>query len=165
MNIISIIAVLDEQGGIGANNQLLTYLPADLKYFKAVTMGKPIIMGRRTYESIGKPLPGRKNIVISSTLKPQAELTVLTSLEQALELTQNEPEIMIIGGGQLYAEAIGLASRLYITKIHQQFAADVFFPAIDRATWECIEETIHSHDEKNQYDMSFLIYERKGLSK
>lgn len=165
MNIISIIAATDEQGGIGANNQLLTYLPADLKYFKAVTMGKPIIMGRRTYESIGKPLPGRKNIVISSTLKPQAELTVLTSLEQALELTQSEPEIMIIGGGQLYAEAIGFASRLYITKIHQQFAADVFFPAIDLAIWKCIEETIHPHDEKNQYDMSFLIYERKGSFK
>lgn len=161
MSMISLIAAIDEQGGIGANNQLLTYLPADLKYFKAATMGKPIIMGRRTYESIGKPLPGRKNIVISSTLKPQAELTVLTSLKLAVDLTQNEPEIMIIGGGQLYAEAIGLASRLYITKIHYQFAADVFFPTIDLATWECKEETMHFQDEKNQHDMSFLIYERK----
>ncbi|RUR12443.1 dihydrofolate reductase [Legionella sp. km772] len=161
MALISLIAALDEQNGIGINNQLLTHLPADLKYFKAVTMGKPIIMGRRTYESIGKPLPGRKNIVISKTLGPQNGLTVLSNLEQALELTKDEPEIMIIGGGQLFAKAILQASRLYITKIHHHFNADVFFPPIEHSIWKCTEEQKHGKDEKNPYDMSFLIYERK----
>lgn len=163
MTTISLIAAIDEQGGIGVNNQLLTHLPADLKYFKSVTMGKPIIMGRRTYESIGKPLPGRRNIIISTTLTSQSEISVVAKLDQALELTKNEPEVMVIGGGQLFAETINLATRLYITKIHHYFDADVFFPPIDQTIWECKQERWQSRDEKNQYDMTFTIYERKTL--
>lgn len=165
MSIISLIAAIDEQGGIGFNNQLLTHLPADLKYFKTVTMGKPIIMGRRTYESIGRPLPGRKNIVLSRTLAEHAELTIVSELQQAITLTQNEPEIMIIGGGQLFSEALALASRLYITKIHHQFPADVFFPMIDEQLWQCRSETKLERDEQNPYDLSFLIYEPKSSAK
>ncbi len=165
MTAISLIAAIDEAGGIGINNQLLVHLPADLKYFKAVTMGKPIIMGRRTYESIGKPLPGRKNIIISSSLAPDDNIIIFSQLEQALELTKDELEVMIIGGAQLFSETIHLARRLYITKIHHQFNADVYFPAINQELWECTEQQWQSHDEKNQYDMTFCIYERKNLSK
>ena len=140
MCIISLIAVLDENGGIGFNNQLLTHLPADLKYFKSVTLGKPIIMGRRTYESIGMPLPGRENIIVSRTLTQQAEIFVFSNLEQALAHTKNKPEVMIIGGGQLFAEALPFATRLYITRVHHHFKADVFFPPINWTLWECKEE-------------------------
>lgn len=161
MREISLIAAVDEAGGIGANNQLLVHLPADLKYFKATTLGKPIIMGRKTYESIGRPLAERKNIVISSRLIENAELTVVPSLKKALQLTQNIHEVMIIGGAQLYAEAIHHATRLYITRIHHQFNADTFFPAIDSNIWKCTRQEIQQHDDKNQYDMTFCIYERK----
>jgi dihydrofolate reductase len=160
MTTISLIAALDEAGGIGSNNQLLVHLPADLKYFKAITMGKPIIMGRRTYESIGKPLPGRMNIIISSHLTSSNEIAVVSSLAEALELTKHLPEIMIIGGGQLFADTINRADRLYITTIHHQFRADVYFPNIDLNTWICKEKRFQSRDDKNQYDISFSIYER-----
>jgi dihydrofolate reductase len=161
MREISIIAATDEGGGIGHNNQLLVHMPADLKYFKSVTMGKPIIMGRKTYESIGRPLPGRKNIIISSTLKSNDKITVVSSVEQALEITKDDPEIMIIGGAQLYADTINKATRLYITKIHHQFPADVYFPAIDTALWQCTDERLQKRDESNPFDMTVTIYTRK----
>jgi dihydrofolate reductase len=161
MSEISLIAAVDEAGGIGANNQLLTYLPADLKYFKSTTLHKPIIMGRKTYESIGKPLPERKNIVISSRLTESSGVTVVPSLKQALLLTQDMPEVMVIGGAQLYAEAIHYATRLYITRIHHRFKADTFFPTIDSAIWKCTQQEMQKHDDKNQYDMTFCLYERK----
>ncbi len=165
MSLISLIAALDEQGGIGFNNQLLAHLPADLKYFKSVTMGKSIIMGRHTYESIGKPLPGRNNIIISKTLKSEAGITVFNELEPALDSTKKEAEIFIIGGGCLFASTFSLANRLYITKIHHQFNADVFFPVIDHTIWLCKEKRKYNRDEKNDYDMTFYIYERKvGLA-
>ena len=160
MTVISLIAALDEKGGIGFNNQLLTHLPADLKYFKTATMGKPIIMGRRTYESIGKPLPGRQNIIISQTMTELSGVLVFSDLNLAIEHTKNEPEIMIIGGAQLFAIASALANRMYLTKIHHEFRADVFFPTIDLTSWICIEQKEHVKDEKNPYDLTFYIYER-----
>jgi dihydrofolate reductase len=161
MTKISLIAAIDEEGGIGSNNQLLAHIPADLKYFKAVTMGKPIIMGRNTYESIGRPLPGRKNIIISSILKSNDQITVLPTITAALEYTKTNLEVMIIGGAQIFAESIKLATCLYITKIHHQFHADVFFPAIDPLYWDCKEISSLTHDEINPYDLSFCIYERR----
>lgn len=163
MNEISIIAAIDEAGGIGAKNQLLAYLPADLRYFKSKTIGKPIIMGRRTYESIGRPLPERHNIVVSKSLSSEKGVTIVTSLREALLLAKESPETMVIGGAQLYAEAIYYATRLYITTIHHQFEADVFFPEIDPSIWMCTQEIIQMHDEKNLYDMTFSIYQRKAL--
>ena len=160
MTVISLIAALDEKGGIGFNNQLLTHLPADLKYFKTATMGKPIIMGRRTYESIGKPLPGRQNIIISQTMTELSGVLVFSDLNLAIEHTKNETEIMIIGGAQLFAIASALANRMYLTKIHHEFRADVFFPTIDLTSWICIEQKEHVKDEKNPYDLTFYIYER-----
>lgn len=158
--IISLIAAIDEAGGIGSNNQLLAYLPADLKYFKSVTLGKPIIMGRKTYESIGRPLPERDNIVISTRLDATKGITIVPSLNQAIELLKDVPEIMIIGGAQLYAEAINYAKRLYITHIDHQFEADTFFPPIDLAQWTCTQKMPGPQDAKNPFAITFCIYER-----
>ncbi len=157
---ISIIAALDEQNGIGYGNALLCHLPADLSYFKKMTMGKPIIMGRKTYESIGRPLPGRDNIVISQTLPVQIGITVVRSIKTAISLTQQYSEIFIIGGSQIFQETIEEATNLYITRIHHSFTADCYFPVIDPKEWVCISEELRVKDEANPYNMSFLIYER-----
>ncbi|WP_058533991.1 dihydrofolate reductase [Legionella saoudiensis] len=161
MSIISLIAALDEASGIGVNNQLLCHLPADLQHFKTLTMGKPIIMGRKTFESIGKPLPGRLNIVLSNSCSAIEGVIVVNSLERALAETKGIPEIMIIGGEQLFKDAMTIANRLYITRIHHQFSADVFFPNIDENLWTCTNKVFRPQDEKNLYDMSFYTYERK----
>lgn len=158
--IISLIAALDEAGGIGYNNKLLTHLPADLKYFKTVTMSKPIVMGRHTYESIGKPLAGRMNIIISKQLKTEAGIAVVPNLAEALKLIDS-PEVMIIGGGQLYAETIDIADRLYLTTIHHQFPADIFFPNVDLSRWRLKESHFQKQDDANPYDLTFSIYEKQ----
>ncbi|KTD79395.1 dihydrofolate reductase [Legionella waltersii] len=159
MPIISLIAALDEAGGIGLNNQLLCHLPADLQYFKSTTMGKPIIMGRKTFESIGKPLPGRENIILSTTLNKISGALVIDSLDKALVCLQDAPEIMIIGGEKIYKQAITFANRLYITKIHHLFNADAFFPKIREDEWHCLRSEFRQHDEKNKYDLTFMLYE------
>ena len=161
MTQISIIAAIDEANGLGFNNQLLCHLPADLQYFKTITMGKPIIMGRKTFESIGKPLPGRLNIVLSHTQKAIHDVLLCTSLDQAINEARDYPELMIIGGEQLFTEGMNRATRLYLTQIHHQFNADVFFPNINEAQWKCTSKNFHQKDSKNKYDMSFLIYEKK----
>jgi dihydrofolate reductase len=161
MSIISLIAAIDETGGIGINNQLLCHLPADLQHFKTITMGKPIIMGRKTYESIGRPLPGRLNIVLTRSYLPIEGVEIAHSLDEALIKTKDIPEVMIIGGEQLFKDAMAIANRLYITRIHHQLTADVFFPNIDENLWACANNVFRQHDEKNKYDMSFYIYERK----
>ncbi|WP_133136265.1 dihydrofolate reductase [Legionella rowbothamii] len=161
MSIVSLIAAIDENGGIGINNQLLCHLPADLQHFKTTTMGKPIIMGRKTYESIGRPLPGRLNIVLTRSSLHIDGVEIIHSLEKALAATKNFPEVMIIGGEQLFNDAMAKANRLYITRVHHQFTADVFFPHIDENVWACANNVFRPHDEKNQYDMSFYMYERK----
>ena len=160
MSTISLIAAVDENNGLGINNQLLCHLSADLQHFKAITLGKPIIMGRGTFDSIGKPLPGRLNIVLSHKTSAIAGVTVLNSLDQALTQTKEMPEIMIIGGAQLFKQTLGMADRLYLTRIHHQFKADVFFPFIDEKLWCCRQQEYRQHDEKNNYDMTFYTYER-----
>ncbi|AMP88471.1 dihydrofolate reductase [Legionella pneumophila] len=160
MSLISLIAAIDEAGGLGINNQLLCYLPADLQHFKFITMGKPVIMGRKTYESIGKPLPGRLNIVISQMIQSIPGVIVVNSLGQAIEETADAREVMIIGGARIYSQAISMANRLYITRIHHRFMADVFFPKINELEWDCRSKEFQQHDEKNQYDMTFCLYER-----
>ncbi|KTC80514.1 dihydrofolate reductase [Legionella cherrii] len=159
---ISLIAAIDEAGGLGLNNQLLCHLPADLQHFKSITMGKPIIMGRKTFASIGKPLPGRLNVVLSRSIAAIEGVLVCDSLENAMMKTQEFPEIMIIGGAELFTEAMNKATRLYITRIHHQFTADVFFPEIDSSIWHCQDKQFRQHDEKNKYDMTFYIYERNN---
>ena len=157
---ISLIAAIDENRGLGYNNQLLCHLPADLKHFKTLTMGKPIIMGRKTFESIGKPLPGRLNIVLSKQAISIEGVTVLHSLSQALEHVQAVPEVMIIGGATLFEQALPLAQRIYLTVIHHQFPADVFFPALDDNLWALMSDEWTNRDEKNLFDMTFYQYDR-----
>ncbi|KTD65295.1 dihydrofolate reductase [Legionella spiritensis] len=157
---ISLIAAVDEGFGLGKANRLLCHLPADLAHFKKITMGKPIIMGRRTYESIGRALPGRLNIVLSRSTPRIDDVEVVHSLEQALELTADTDEIMIIGGADLFRQAISIASRIYLTKIHHRFDADTFFPHLHDSVWCCRESVSRQPDEKNAYAMTFYLYER-----
>lgn len=161
MTILSLIAALDESNGIGINNHLLCHLPADLQHFKSITLGKPIIMGRSTFESIGRPLVSRLNIVISRNMTHIPDVMVFNSLDKAIASLDNIPEIMIIGGAQLFEQTIQAANRLYITRIHHSLKADVFFPKIDNKLWVCQSKIFHPHDEKNCYDMTFCIYEKK----
>lgn len=160
MTIISLIAVVDENRGLGKDNTLLCHLPADLKHFKHVTLGKPVIMGRKTFDSIGKVLPGRLNIVLSKQEISIEGVTVVNSLNQALELVQDVPEIMIIGGSSIFEQAFPLAKRIYLTVIHHQFTADVFFPELNIDAWTLQEQSSWSRDEQNKYDMTFYHYER-----
>ncbi len=163
MTIISLIAAIDELRGLGKDKKLLCHLPADLKHFKAITLGKPVIMGRKTHESIGKALPGRLNIVLSQQVKSIAGVTVVPSFDEAMEITKNEPEVMIIGGAHLFKQTLALADRIYLTLIHAEFEADVFFPKLDESIWRCQEAINRLHDENNAYDLTFFSYERIGL--
>ncbi|WP_035918498.1 dihydrofolate reductase [Legionella fairfieldensis] len=158
--IISLIAAVDEHNGLGKDNKLLCHLPADLQYFKALTIGKPIIMGRRTYESIGKPLPGRLNIILSRSPVTIEGVQVVRSLSQALNLVKKADEVMIIGGASVYKELLPFATKIYLTRIHHRFNADVFFPDIDNSVWRCVGKKFYPHDEKNNYDMTFCCYEK-----
>ena len=160
MSIISLVAAIDEHRGLGKENQLLCHLPADLQHFKDLTLGKPIIMGRKTHESIGKSLPGRLNIVLSKHTVIIKDVTVVSSLQEALELTKDAPEIMIVGGGNVFIQALPLAHQVYLTLIHAQFDADVFFPELDKNIWCCKEAVERAPDEKNHYGMTFYRYEK-----
>ena len=160
MTKISLIAAMDENRGIGKDNHLLCHLPADLKHFKELTLGKPIIMGRKTYQSIGKPLPGRLNIVLSREIKSIEGVVVVSSLQQALIAAAGAEEVMIIGGAVIFKEALPLAECIYITIIHAQLDADVYFPHIKNTEWVCGEELHRLPDETNKYRMTFVRYER-----
>jgi len=158
---LSIIVAIDENYGIGKDNQLPWHLPADLKYFKAVTTGHTVIMGRKTYDSMGKALPNRRNIVISrqKTLDlPDAEL--VHSLEEAISLCSSEEEVFIIGGAEIFKQALPLISSMYITRIRHQFDADTYLKGIDWNEWEEVSREDREPDEKNAYTYSFLKYQK-----
>jgi dihydrofolate reductase len=162
--IISLIVAMDRNRLIGNKNQLPWHLPADLAHFKQVTMGKPIIMGRKTYESIGRPLPGRTNIVLTRDEGYQADGIVLTgSLENALDLAASEgaEEVMIIGGSNIYAQALDHSGRLYLTLVDAEYEGDAWFPEIDMEKWQQVSTEAHSADEKNPVDYRFMIFEKK----
>ena len=148
---------------IGKDNDMPWHLPADLAYFKKTTLGKPIIMGRKTYESIGRPLPGRQNIVISRDKNYQAEgIDTVTSVEEALTLAGNVEEIMVIGGGAIYTHCLPSANRLYITHIKADIEGDTQFPYYDTENdWQLIESELYGVDEKNRYELNFCVYDRK----
>ena len=158
---ISLIAAVDQNWGMGKNNRLLCHLPADLKYFKQHTLGKPIIMGRKTYDSIGRALPGRLNIVLSRQKRPIADVTVVESLQEAFQLAQDAPETMVIGGANVFEQALPLTQRIYLTMIHHLFEADVFFPKLDASIWRLSLQSERERDENNPYDMTFHQYERR----
>lgn len=160
--LVSIIAAMDRNRLIGNNNQLPWHLPADLAHFKRVTMGKPIIMGRKTYESIGRPLPGRTNIVLtrSSDFNAEGVLTANT-LEQALNHVSAEDEVMIIGGSTIYELTLPRADRLYLTYVEDSFEGDAWFPDFDLEQWHIVASEEHSADEKNSSAYRFVTYARK----
>lgn len=147
---------------IGKDNDMPWHLPADLAYFKKTTLGKPVIMGRKTYESIGRPLPGRLNIVISRDASYQAEgVTTVLSVDKALEVAGDVEEIMVIGGGAIYAHCLDKADRLYITHIKAKVDGDTTFPAYDLQFWNKVSSELRPADDKNLYDLDFCVYERK----
>lgn len=144
---------------IGKDNKMPWHLPADLKHFKAVTMSKPIIMGRKTYESIGRPLPGRMNIVISRNPDYQLQdCETATSLQTAIDLVAGVDEIMIIGGGSLYSQALPLADKLYLTFIDLEVDGDTFFPEYEQLELQQIKYESFEADDKNLYDYEFIEY-------
>lgn len=160
---LTIIAAIDQQNGIGKNNQLLCHLPADLKHFKQLTTGNTIIMGRKTFESIGKPLPNRTTIIISrnDSFKAPEGCLLAKSLQEAITLASFDPTPFIIGGAEIYKEAMPFAKQLEITHIHHTFKADAFFPEIDLTIWKERARESHFADEKNKYDYSFVTYQQK----
>lgn len=158
---ISFFVAVSENDVIGDSNTLPWHLPADLRRFKELTMGHPMIMGRKTHESIGRALPGRRNIVITTQSDFTAEgCDVVRSLDEALQLVKNEQEVFIIGGGSVYAQALPQANKIYLTKVHAITHGDVTF-TFDTSQWREITREDHTADEKNQYDYSFITYIRK----
>lgn len=158
--IISNVVVVDANLGIGKNNQLLVHFPADLKHFKKITTGHTVIMGRKTYESMGKALPNRHNIVI--TRQPDyvlADADVKHSLKEALDSSKNEREVFVVGGAEIFKESLPISDKIYLTRIHKSFDADTFFPEID-GTWKEAEREDHQEDEKNPFNYSFITYVR-----
>jgi dihydrofolate reductase len=165
---IALIAAVANNGVVGRDNQLPWHLPGDLPYFRRITMGKPVVMGRKTWDSIGRPLPGRTNIVISR--QPDLELEgarVVDTVEAALALAEAVAEIdgvtelMVIGGAQIYALALPLAQRLYLTEVHAEVTGDARFPDWERSQWLEISRDRHSARDSNPYDYSFVVYERR----
>jgi dihydrofolate reductase len=160
---VTLVAAVAQNGVIGARNRLPWHLPADLKHFKAVTMGRPIVMGRLTWESIGRPLPGRRNLVV--TRRPTlavAGVDVVASLSEAMLRVADAPELMVIGGAQIFEQALPLATRILLTRIHADFDGDTFFPVLDPQAWREIEIEEHAPDEKNAWAYSFVTLERRG---
>lgn len=163
MTILSMIVAHAADRVIGKDNDMPWHLPADLAYFKKTTLGKPIIMGRKTYESIGRPLPGRKNIVISRDSEYRVEgVEVVSSVDAALALVENVEEVMVIGGGAIYQHCLPAAQRLYITHIDANIEGDTFFPEYDLNVWEKMSNESRAADEKNQYQLDFAVYQRKS---
>ena len=159
---ITIIAAVAQNNAIGKNNDLLWHLPKDFKRFKEVTSGHYIIMGRKTFESFPKPLPNRTHVVISRQKNYNPENCIVAeSLEDAINKCPKNENIFIIGGGEIYKQAINISDKLDITKVHHQFEAEVFFPEINLDVWELISEDFHAKDEKHLYDFSFQTYIKK----
>lgn len=163
MTILSMIVAHANGRVIGKDNQMPWHMPADLKYFKKVTLKKPVIMGRKTFESIGFPLPGRRNIVISRDKEYQADgIETVSSVAEALALAVDAEEIMVIGGGSIYKHCLAAAHRLYITEIDANVDGDTYFPNYnENDSWQCVQEDPQSADDKNTYDYNFKIYERR----
>lgn len=155
------IAAMDKNRLIGSDNQMPWHLPADLAHFKRLTLGKPVVMGRKTFESIGRPLPGRRNVVITRQQDyGVAGCDIFHSLEAVWEALQNEVEVMLIGGGELFKKLLPQASTLYITQIQAEFKGDTYFPCWEAAEWEVVQQESFAPDEKNPHHYTFLTLKR-----
>lgn len=164
---LALIAAVADNGVVGRDNKMPWHLPEDLKYFKRITLGKPVVMGRKTWDSIGRPLPGRTNIVISrqADLKLEgasvvADLPAALSLAKSIAVADGSDELMVIGGSEIYALALPLAQRLYLTEVHAQVAGDALFPVWNREEWGESSRQRHSASDTNPYDYSFVVYDR-----
>ncbi len=159
--IVSIIVAIGENNAIGKDNQLLWHLPADLRHFRDKTSGHTIIMGRKTFDSVGKPLPKRRNIVVTRQDIQIEGCEVVKSIEEALELCKEEHEVFIGGGAEIYRQAMSKTDRIYLTIVHQTFDADTFFPEINHELWIETSHVDHLADEKNSIPYSIITLERK----
>ena len=160
---LTIIAAASENNALGKDNQLLWHLPEDFKRFKTLTSGHYIIMGRKTFESFPKPLPNRTHIIITRQHDYQAPegCVVVSSLEKAMELCPANEEAFVIGGGEIYKQALDVVDKIDVTRVHTTIDADTFFPEIDTNTWKLVFEEFHPKDEKHAFDFTFLTYVRK----
>jgi dihydrofolate reductase len=158
---VSIIVAIAKNHAIGKNNKLLWHLPKDLKHFKDVTTGHTVIMGRKTYDSVGKPLPKRRNIVITRQAISIEDCEVVSSVEAALALCANEEEVFIVGGAEIYKQALPLTDRIYLTIIDHDFDGDTFFPELNDQDWKETERENFEPDEKNKYAYSFITLQRR----
>ena len=160
---ISIIVAVSDDWGIGWDNKLLWHIPEDLKRFKRLTIGKCVIMGKKTWESLPKrPLPGRKNIVLTDIPDECIDCSVTAySVEDALSKCDRNEEVFIIGGGSVYRQFLPVADRLYITHVHKKALSDVFFPEIDKLQWVVVEKEEYVSDDNNRIPYTYVVYERR----
>jgi dihydrofolate reductase len=159
---ITLVVAVSDNDVIGRANQLPWHLPEDLKHFKRVTLGKPIVMGRKTYESIGKPLPGRHNIVVTRSPNYHAEgVTVVAGVDEAIAAAGEAAEIMVIGGAELFKLFLASAGRLHLTRVHGNIEGDVYWPALDTSAWRLVQREDYRADERHAWDMSFEVWERR----
>ncbi len=164
MTQLSIIVAVANKNVIGINNALPWHLPEDLKRFKALTMGHHIIMGRKTYESLGRLLPGRTTVIVTRNKHYHVEGAVVAhSVEQALAVCVNDDEVFLIGGAELYQQGFALADKLYITEVHADFTGDAFLPNFDLTQWD--EVSRESHQAENGLDFSYVTYQRRIIDK
>ena len=158
---VALVVAMADNGVIGANGRLPWHLPDDLKCFKALTLGKPVLMGRRTFDSIGKPLSDRRNLVLTRALIPAAPgVEYVHSVEQARALAAPAAELCVIGGAEVFALALPLATRIYLTRVHATVAGDAYFPLRDFSGWRESESVEHAADARHSYAMSFVMLER-----
>ena len=159
---LSLIVAASRNNVIGNEGGLPWHLPDDLGHFKRLTMGKPVIMGRRTFESIGRPLPDRRNIVMTRQADYSAKgCEVVSSVDEALELVHGTDEVMIIGGGQVYRDFLQRADRIYLTRVQADVEGDTHFPEIDEAAWQMVRSQHHAADERHAYEFDLLVFERR----
>ncbi|MGM0932714.1 MAG: dihydrofolate reductase [Bacteroidota bacterium] len=159
---LTMIAAAAENNALGKENDLVWHLPDDFKRFKKLTTGHHIIMGRKTFESFPQTLPNRTHIIITRNKDYKAKgAVVVHSLERALEIAKDDPQPFIIGGGEIYKQALPYSEKIELTRVHSEFEADTFFPEIDNTNWELVNEEFHPTDEKHKYAFTYLTYERR----
>jgi len=160
---LSIIAAVSANNALGKDNKLLWHLPADLKRLKELTMGHHLIMGRKTFESLGRPLPGRPHIVISRDINLKFEgVTVVDSLAKAFELAKNDNQPFIFGGAEIYKQALPFIERIYLTRVNETFEGDAYFPELDMNNWELVSKLDFEPDEKNKFHYSYEEYKKRS---
>lgn len=158
---IAQVVAISQNRVIGKDNQLIWHMPADLKHYKNITMGHHMIMGRKTYESIGRPLPGRTTVIITRDKNYKAEgCIIVNSLDEALKVAASDSEPCIVGGGEIFRQAMSITDKIYLTIIHHDFEGDTFYPELDPAEWKLTKREDFQPDEKNRYPYSFCEYER-----